>query len=150
MAQSLGKSTVHLIFSTKGREPFICDELKGDLYSYICGICRSLKSPVYIINGISDHVHILLEQHRTISLSDLVAKIKANSSKWVKDHPKGTNPFSWQRGYGYFVVSRQQFDAVYRYIQNQEIHHKKVGFQDEMRVAYSRSDIEVDERYVWD
>lgn len=150
MPQSLGKSTLHLIFSTKSREPFIRDELRDDLYSYICGICRSLKSPVYIINGVSDHIHILLEQHRTISLSDLVAKIKANSSKWVKSHPMGTIHFAWQRGYGYFVVSRQQFDKVYKYIQDQEIHHNKVGFQDEMRLAYVRAKIEVDEKYVWD
>ncbi|MEM1283449.1 MAG: IS200/IS605 family transposase [Chlamydiota bacterium] len=150
MPQSLGKSTIHMVFSTKKREPFIGNDLERDLYAYICGICRSLKSPVYIINGMLDHVHILLEQHRTISISDLIAKIKANSSKWVKSQSSGSTLFSWQRGYGYFGVGRQQFDSVYKYIENQKERHKRIGFQDEVRAAYLTAKIEIDERYVWD
>ena len=141
---------MHIVFSTKGREPFITKELENELYAYIYGICRSLKSPIHVINGTSDHIHILLEQHRTISLSDLVSKIKANSSRWVKSHLYGCQRFCWQRGYGYFGVSRQQFDLVRKYILSQKEHHTKIGFQDEMRSAYIQMCIAFDEKYLWD
>lgn len=71
MPQSLGNSDTHIVFSTKERKPFIIPKFEMDLYAYICGICRSFKSPVHAINGMPDHIHILLEQHRTISLSEL-------------------------------------------------------------------------------
>lgn len=149
MPQTLGHSNMHVVFSTKERYPLINTELEDDLYAYICGICRSLKSPVHVINGMPDHIHILLEQHRTISLSDLVGKIKANSSRRAKGHAKGCSEFCWQRGYGYFGVSRQQYDVVRKYILGQKKHHEKIGFQDEMRSAYTRMQITFDENYLW-
>jgi len=94
MSQSLGNSAMHIIFSTKNRELLISTELESELHAYICGICKFLNSPVHIINGMPDHVHILLEHHRTISLSDLVGKIKSNSSRWVKNHKYGDSNFS--------------------------------------------------------
>ena len=150
MSQSLGNSDMHIVFSTKNREPLISTGLEDELYAYICGICKFLKSPVHIINGMSDHIHILLEHHRTISLSDLVGKIKSNSSRWVKGHMYGDSNFSWQKGFGYFAVSRQQFEIVRKYILGQKEHHKKIGFQDEMRSAYTKCGIAFDERYLWD
>lgn len=150
MSQSLGHSNIHIVFSTKDRRPLITANVEADLHAYICGICRSLQSPVHVINGMPDHVHILLEQHRTTSLSELVGKIKANSSRWVKEHSRGDPTFTWQRGYGYFGVSRQQFDQVRRYILKQKDHHNTVDHQDELRLAYTKNHIVFDERYVWD
>jgi putative transposase len=150
MSQTLGYSNIHIVFSTKERRCTIIPKLEADLYAYICGICRSLKCPAHIINGMPDHVHILLEQHRTIALSELVSKIKANSSRWVKQHPHGYSSFSWQRGYGYFSVGRQQLEQVYQYIFNQKEHHRTIGFQEEMRLVYTKSQIAIDERYIWD
>jgi putative transposase len=150
MSQSLGHSNMHIVFSTKDRRPLIRADFEADLHAYICGICRSLKSFVHMINGMPDHVHILLEQHRTISLSELVGKIKANSSRWVKEHSNGDPTFSWQHGYGYFGVSRQQFDSVRQYILNQKEHHGALDYQDELRLAYTKNNIVFDERYVWD
>lgn len=150
MSQTLGHSNMHIVFCTKERRRSIIEALEADLYAYICGICRSLKSPVHIINGMPDHVHILLEQHRTIGLSELVGKVKANSSRWIKTHSHGDRGFSWQRGYGYFGVGRQQFEQVREYILNQKEHHSTIGFQDEMRRAYAKSQISFDEKYVWD
>ncbi|HEY4799807.1 MAG TPA: IS200/IS605 family transposase [Bacteroidia bacterium] len=150
MSQSLGNSNMHIVFSTKNREPLISAQLENELYAYICGICKFLKSPVYVINGMPDHVHILLEHHRTISLSDLVGKIKSNSSRWVKGCEYGDSNFSWQKGFGYFAVSRQQLEIVKKYILEQKEHHKKIGFQDEMRLVYGKCEITFDERYIWD
>ena len=150
MSQSLGHSNMHIVFSTKKRQHWITSDLETDLHAYICGICRSLKSSVHVINGTFDHIHILLEQHRTIGLSELVCKIKANSSRWAKGHVHGDQRFSWQRGYGYFGVGRQQFEQVRQYILKQKEHHRTVDYQDEMRIAYSKAQITFDERYVWD
>ncbi len=129
MSQTLGQAHVHIVFSTKERLKLITPALESELHAYIGGICKSLKCPIHVINGMPDHVHILLEQHRSISLSELVGKIKANSSKWVKAHPRGCAFFCWQRGYGYFGVGRKQFDAVKQYILNQKKHHQKMGFR---------------------
>ncbi|MEC7840468.1 MAG: IS200/IS605 family transposase [Chlamydiota bacterium] len=150
MPQSLGYSNIHIIFSTKDRLPIISPEIEQDLYSYICGICRTYNCHVYEINGMPDHIHILLEQHRTISVSELIGKIKANSSKWVSGHSKGYKNFSWQRGYGYFSVGKQQIDAVRKYVKRQKEHHKKTGFEDEVKSIYTKLKIKFDERYVWD
>ena len=151
MPQSLGHSNMHIVFSTKHRQGFICAELETDLYPYICGICKALKCHVHKINGTQDHVHILLEQHRTISLADLVGKIKANSSRWAKAHEYGSHTFAWQGGYGYFGVGASQFEIVKQYIRNQKQHHRThLTFQDEMRAAYRARGIKFDERHVWD
>ena len=150
MAQSLGHSNFHLVFSTKERRPYITPDLAADLYGYICGICQTLKCPVYAINGMPDHIHIFLEQHRTICTADLVSKIKSNSSRWAKAEEKGDRGFTWQRGYGYFAVGRPQFEAVKTYVIRQQEHHATVGFQDEMRAAFRKAGISFDERYVWD
>lgn len=100
--------------------------------------------------GVSDHIHILLEHHRTISLSELVGKVKANSSRWVKEHAYGHKNFAWQKGFGYFAVSRQQFEIVHTYVLGQKEHHKKIGYQDEMRSAHTKNGITFDEKYLWD
>jgi REP element-mobilizing transposase RayT len=151
MAQSLGHSNMHIVFSTKHRAPSICTAVEEDLYGYIFGICKNLKCHLHIINGMPDHIHLLIEQHRTISLADLVGKVKANSSRWIKTHAHGRPDFSWQEGYGYFATGAPQFEAVKRYIQNQKHHHSEnLSFQDEMRAAYRARSIDFDERYVWD
>ena len=149
MPQSLGHSNMHIVFSTKHREPFISAELEEDLYSYICGICKELKCFVHDVNGMSDHIHLLVEQHRSISLADLVGKVKANSSRWVKTRSCGPGGFAWQAGYGYFAIGAAQFETVRQYVRNQKPHHgKHLSFQDEMRAAYHARGIDFDERYV--
>ena len=150
MSQSLGLSNMHIVFSTKERQRWITADLEADLYAYICGICRSLKSPVHVINGMPDHIHIFLEQHRIIGLSELVGKIKANFSRWAKGHVHGDPRFSWQRGYGYFGVGRQQFEQVRQYVLKQKEHHSTIGYQEEMRLTYAKAQITFDEKYLWD
>ncbi len=149
MPQSLSKVLVHLVFSTKQREPLIGAEVRPRLHNYIVGILDNLKCHSIQTGGVEDHVHILCPLHRTISQADLVEEVKKGSSKWMKSD--GCVPgFAWQAGYGAFSIGESQVDAVVRYIRNQEEHHHKVTFQEEYRRFLERYKIPYDERYVWD
>jgi REP element-mobilizing transposase RayT len=149
MPQSLSKVLVHLIFSTKHREPSIGPEIGPRLHGYLVGILENLKSPSVQTGGVADHVHILFVLGRTVSQADLVEEVKRSSSKWMKAEG-GVPGFSWQAGYGAFSIGESQADAVIRYIQKQEEHHRKVTFQDEFRKFLERYKVAYDERYVWD
>lgn len=149
MPQSLSRVLVHLVFSTKHREPFIDPVVRPRLHAYIVGILDHLKSPSIQTGGVEDHVHILCALGRTISQADLVEEVKKGSSKWMKAET-GVAGFSWQAGYGAFSVGASQVDTVVRYIRNQEERHRKVTFQEEYRRFLKRYQVAYDERYVWD
>jgi len=149
MTQSLSKVLVHLVISTKHREPFIVPEVRPRLHAYIVGILDNLKSPSLQTGGVEDHVHILCALGRTISQADLVEEVKKSSSKWMKAEG-GVPGFSWQAGYGAFSIGESQADTVIRYIQNQEEHHRKGTYQEEYRRFLERYRVAYDERYVWD
>ena len=149
MPQSLSKVLLHLVFSTKHREPFIAPVVRPRLHAYIVGILDNLKSPSIQTGGVEDHVHILCALSRTISQADLVEEVKKGSSKWMKAEG-GAPAFAWQAGYGAFSIGESQVDAVVRYIRNQEEHHRKITFQGEYRRFLQRYKVPYDERYVWD
>ena len=137
MPQSLSKVLVHLIFSTKHREPLIRPEVRPRLHAYLVGILDHLKSPSLQTGGVADHVHVLFVLARTISQADLIEELKKSSSKWMKAEG-GVPGFTWQAGYGAFSIGESQADTVIRYIQNQEGHHRKVTFQEEFRKFLER------------
>ena len=112
MPQSLASILIHLIFSTRNREPFITTAIEPELHPYMAKIFRELKSPSLTINGTSDHVHMLFSLGRTINIAELVEEVKTESSKWIKTKgPKFSN-FHWQRGYGAFSVGQSQVSEV--------------------------------------
>ncbi len=150
MPQSLAKIYVHLIFSTKGREPILAADIRAKLHSYMGGILRDLDSPAMEINSVADHLHILFMLSRTRALSDVVSQIKRGTSAWLKTQNKVYSKFHWQNGYGAFSVSQSAVDQVREYIRGQSEHHKKTTFQDEFRVFLRRYGVEFDEQYVWD
>jgi len=148
MPQSLARVLVHLVFSTKNREPFITTDHRDRMFAYLGGTLNALKCPVIIVGGMPDHVHLLFALSRTISLSKVAEEVKKESSKWAKTqiHPG----FYWQNGYGVFSVSPSNVDAVTQYIANQEKHHHAKTFQDEYRELCRKSGMSIDERFVWD
>ncbi len=150
MSQSLSQIYVHIVYSTKYRQPLITDQVRPKLHSYIVGTLSKLGSYVYEIYANPDHIHILSTLPKTISLADFVSKSKTPSSKWVKENFPELFNFSWQNGYAGFSVSPSKLETVRRYIQNQPVHHKKKTFQDELRLFFNEYHIEYDERYVWD
>jgi len=148
MPQSLAKVYLHCIFSTKNGVPLITNEIRKDLHSYIIGTLSNIGSFVEEIYANSDHIHILCTLPRTITIAELISKIKTSSSKWIKK--QGVNNFSWQGGYGTFSVSSSKVIVVKRYINNQPQHHKKISFKDELRMFFKEYNIDFDEHYVWD
>ncbi len=150
MPQSLAKIYVHLVFSTKNREPLLPEDVRADLYAYLGGILRDLDSPGVEINSEPDHIHILFVLARTRALSDVVGQLKSGSSTWLKTASTVLAGFHWQNGYGAFSVSQSGLDEVREYIRRQHDHHRRMSFQDEFRAFLRRYAIEFDERYVWD
>ncbi len=150
MAQSLTKNLVHLVFSTKNRACLIHDDLRADLHAYIATVLKNMECPALIINSVEDHVHILFILHRTVALSSAVGELKSSSSKWLKTQSDQLAAFAWQAGFGAFSVSESNVAAVRQYIENQKEHHRKISFQDELRLFLSKHRVEYDERYLWD
>jgi REP element-mobilizing transposase RayT len=141
---------VHLIFSTKNREPFITDVIEKELHPYMAKIFRELQSPTLTIGGTDDHVHVLFSLGRTIEVAELIEKVKTKTSKWIKTKGQEFENFYWQRGYGAFSIGQSQVATLKRYIARQRIHHQRVTFQDEYRKFLKSYGIDYDERYVWD
>lgn len=150
MPQSLSNLLVHLVFSTKNRTPNLTKDVRDDLYAYLTGILKNLNCPLIQTGGVEDHVHLLFNLHRTAPLSLVVEKLKTGSTKWLKANYPKLEAFSWQGGYGAFSVGTGEIWAVIRYIQDQEEHHKRVSFQDELRALLQESGLVFDERYLWD
>jgi putative transposase len=151
MPQSLAQIYLHIVFSTKGRRPFLADQgLRGEMHKYLGGACNNLHCPVLRVGGVADHVHILCRLGRTISVADFVKELKRDSSQWAKAQGPDLADFYWQSGYGVFSVSPGHVDALRDYIANQEQHHRTESFQDELRRLLTKYGLEWDERYVWD
>ncbi len=151
MPQSLAKVLVHIIFSTKNRNPFLTDrDIRGEMHAYLGGTCNNLDCPVLIVGGVADHVHILCSLTRNLSLAKVVGEVKRESSKWIKTKGRILTKFAWQSGYGAFSVSQSQVERVRQYIAGQEQHHRKKTFQDEYRAFLKSYGVDYDERYVWD
>ncbi|MCE5228501.1 transposase [bacterium] len=150
MSQSLVQMYVHLIFSTKNRVNFIHPDLRADLCAYMGATLRNLESPAISINCVSDHIRILYSHSKKLTLIKLLEEIKKESSKWTKTKGDDLAKFYWQTGYGAFSVSASRVPNVKLYIENQENHHKRVSFQDELRQFFKEYGITWDERYVWD
>ena len=149
MSQSLAKIYIHLIFSTKKREPFLQDStVRQELHTYMAGILQQRQSPVLAIGGTEDHLHILCLLSKNESLVTLIAELKRSSSVWIKS--KHQIPFQWQAGYGAFSVSHTVVNSVCRYIDNQLEHHRTISYQDELRELFRAQGIEWDEQYIWD
>lgn len=150
MSQSLSDIILHIVFSTKERRSFIDSNIENELHSYLTKVCKTLDSPVIQINGMPDHVHILLILGKNIALSKLISEIKSNSSRWIKTKGNQYNDFSWQSGYGVFSISRRNIDSIINYISSQKEHHKKITFKDELIKLLKKGNLKFDEKYLWD
>jgi len=150
MPQSLSRVIVHIIFSTKDREPWLGLDVRPRVHAYLATICRDLGAEVVRVGGIADHVHIVTTLPRTVSQAQLIEQIKKVSSKWIKKLDARYRGFFWQRGYGTFSVSPSQLEAVMQYIDTQHEHHGTRTFQEEYRELLHKHGLDFDERYVWD
>jgi REP element-mobilizing transposase RayT len=135
----------HALFSTKDRQPAIGPELKSDLYAYMGGIITNLRGKPVLINGPKGHVHLLFVLPASLSLSDCMEKLRANSSKRAKERARG---LAWQTGYRAFSVSQSKRAEVKAYIAKQEEHHRRRTYQEEVVALLKRHGVEFDPRFV--
>src|SRR6266542_5176520 len=130
MPQSLAQILVHLVFSTKYREPWLAPALRPSLHAYLAEVARNTGCGCYRVGGVFDHVHLAIALSRTNTVATVVETIKTSSSKWIKTQSPTMSAFAWQRGYGAFSVGPSDRDALCSYINNQEEHHRTRSFQD--------------------
>lgn len=130
MPHTYSRILIHLIFSTKDREPMIDHDIRVKLWAYIAGIIRESGCGAIAVDGSTDHVHAVVLLPTSMSVSEIVRLIKSNSSKWVREthHRRG---FGWQRGYSVFSVSQSVLPSVVKYVGEQAEHHRKKSFPEE-------------------
>ena len=150
MPQSLAKNLIHLVFSTKNREPLLADGVRPQLHEYLGGILNDLDSAPIAIGLVRDHAHILFVLTKNRALADEVMEVKRGSSKWLKTQGARYQAFHWQNGYGAFSVSPSSMAEVEQYIAHQAEHHRVKTFQEEYREFLERHHVAYEERYVWD
>jgi REP element-mobilizing transposase RayT len=150
MPQSLARLHIHLVFSTKNREPIVTDSVRSALHAYMATVLQNLGCAPVLINSVEDHAHLLFDLARTASISQVVEDVKKSSSKWIKTQGPEFAAFAWQSGYGAFAVSESNVEAVREYVANQREHHRKKTFQEEYRAFLQRHNVSFDDRYVWD
>jgi putative transposase len=137
----------HVVFSTKGREPWLSSLVRQRLWPYLGGIARENKMTALGIGGVADHVHMLLTIPSSTALAKCIQLVKGGSSHWLKSEVPNVTAFAWQDGYGAFSVSASQLENVRAYIRNQEEHHRTTTFVDEYRALLRKHGVEFDERY---
>jgi len=150
MANTYTQIHIHAVFTVKNRSSLIKKEWQDRLYQYIIAIIQNHGHKVLSIGGMPDHIHLLFGFRPTQSLSELMQNVKRNSSEWINKEKLILGRFSWQEGYGAFSYSKSQIPQVIKYIESQEIHHKKQTFIDEYKKILNDFGLEYDERYIFE
>jgi putative transposase len=146
MAHSYTNLLYHIVYGTRERQPLIDEVFQPRLYEYLGGTIRGLKGTCLEVGGVEDHMHILVRLPPTIAVSDFLEKLKSNSSKWAKSVKRD---FGWQGGYAAFTVSESQVERVAHYIQNQQEHHRKTSFEDELISLLKANGLPYDPNHLW-
>ena len=141
---------VQIVFAPKYRERYLRKEIREEIFSYMSGIITNRKHKSIIINGVEDHVHIMVGANPNDKISDLAATLKRDSSKFINDRGMCAGKFHWQDGYGAFSYSRSHLDKVYKYIANQEKHHEVKSFRDEYVSLLKKFSIDFEEKYLFE
>lgn len=150
MANTYSQLYIHIVFAVKARQNLISADWKEEVYKYITGIVTSKEQKLIAINGMPDHVHILIGLKPDKSISDLVRDIKANSSKFINDKNWINGKFEWQTGFGAFSYSHSQLTNVINYIRNQEEHHKTKTFKEEYIEFLKLFNVDFKNEYLFD
>ena len=150
MAGTYSQIYIQIVFAVKGRNNLIDKKWQDELHKYISGIIKAKEQKPIIVNGVSDHIHCFVGLKPSMKISDLVRDVKNNSTNFINDKGFLRNEFNWQEGYGAFSYSQSQLDQVYKYILNQEKHHRKTTFKDEYLDFLNKFEIEHKPEYLFD
>jgi len=149
MANTYTQIHIQIVFTVQNRDSIILNTCRDELYKYITGIIQNNKHKLLAINGMPDHVHLLIGYRPVQSLSDLVQDIKGSSSKWINEKRFVNGRFSRQEGYGAFSYAKNDLPKIIGYIQHQYEHHTKKTFLEEYLELLKEFDIEYDDRFVF-
>lgn len=149
MPNTYTQISIQAVFAVKGRENIITKNWRDELHKYIAGIIQT-EAKQLAVGGWKDHVHIFFGLPPALSVSDLLQKVKANSSKWINEQKFVPGKFQWQDGYGAFSYSRSQRDAVINYIMQQEKHHRAKTFREEYLEMLSKFEVDYEEKYLFE
>jgi len=150
VANTFSQIYIQTVFAVENRQSLITPVIKEDLYKYITGIVTKQDQKLIAINGISDHVHILIGLKPSMALADLVRDIKSDSATFINKRRLVHGRFNRQEGYGAFSYGHSQLNRIIRYIQTQEKHHKKHSFKSKYMTLLRKFDISFDDRYVFE
>jgi putative transposase len=148
MANTYTQLYIHYIFAVQNRISLINNKWKEQLYKYINGIIIQQGHKPFAINGMPDHIHVLVSMSPKQAPSDLMFDVKRSSTLWINEHKFVSGKFSWQEGFGAFSYGKSQIPTIVNYIENQEKHHKKQTFYEEYLDFLKLYEVEFDERYV--
>ncbi|MFM9985433.1 MAG: IS200/IS605 family transposase [Flavobacteriales bacterium] len=149
MANTYHQIYVQIVFAVKYRKAVLDKAWRNQVFGVMGNLINEAKCKTIIVNGVEDHVHCFLGLKPSVSASELMKTVKANSSKYINDHKLTPQRFEWQEGFGVFSYSKSHVDNVYKYILNQEAHHKKQKFRDEYLAYLKEFEIEYDEQYIF-
>ena len=150
MAGTYTQLHIQIVFAVAGRANLIPAKHQEQLNQYITGIITNKGQKALAVNGMPDHLHILIGLRPEIALADLVRDTKANASRFINEQRWLTGKFAWQRGYGAFSYSASHLDQVIRYIHDQQLHHATRTFREEYQALLDRFGIQYDPRFLVD
>ncbi|MET4083586.1 putative transposase [Pedobacter sp. UYP30] len=150
MGNTYSQVYIQTVFAVKYRNAVIDLSWKKDLIKVISNLINETGCKTLIVNGVEDHLHCFFVLKPSLSISDLMQGVKAKSSKWINENHLTPERFEWQRGFGAFSYSKSHTDAVYHYIANQEMHHKKESFKEEYTKLLDAFEVDYDERYLFE
>ncbi len=150
MANTYHQIYLQTVFAVKYRKAVLHPSWRSKVQGVIGNLINETGCKTIIVNGVEDHMHCFLGLKPSISVSELMKTVKAKSSKYINDHSLTANRFEWQRGFGVFSYRQRDIDMIFKYIQNQEEHHKKQTFHEEYLELLKEFEIEYDEQYIFE
>jgi len=150
MGDTFSQIYIQTVFAIKNRDAAIKESWEEELYQYITGIVQNKGQKMIAINGIHNHIHLLIGMKPSCCLSDLVREVKKSSSMFVKEKKLTKTAFQWQEGFGAFSYGQSQLNDVVTYIEKQKEHHRKKTFKDEYTSFLKAFQIEFKGDYLFD
>lgn len=150
MAGTFTQIYIQAVFAVQGRQNILRKPWRGEVFKYMAGIIKNKGQKPIIVNGVADHVHLFIGLKPSIAISDLIRDVKNNATNFINDQKWVRGKFSWQAGYGAFSYAHSQLDTVYKYILNQEEHHRKKKFREEYMEFLEKFDIPYEERFLFE
>jgi len=149
MANTYTQIYIQYVFAVQNRASLINEQWQIQLFKYISGITEKQEHKLFAINGMPDHIHILISMNPKQAPSDLMYHIKRSSALWINENRLVTGKFSWQEGFGAFSYGKSQIPHIARYIESQQLHHKKRTFIEEYVELLTKFGVDYEERYIY-